>query len=609
MKAAKKDWHELISKPLYKVILEENVWVPMRDGVRLCVDIYRPQGEGKFPGLVSFSWYGKDSQRLPTSPVYRISDAPRGNGGHECGEQGYFVPRGYVQVIPDVRGVGKSEGEYTIDWANDGYDLIEWMARQPWCNGNVGMAGMSAFGWAQYFVAATKPPHLKAIFPFEALTDRYRHHHYHGGVFNHYFQLRMPNLIPHRKRPDPASFREFSDEERAKRIKTLQENPDIQCTPFLYLLTISPQLNPVVFDMLMHPHDGPFYERISAYSRLKNIGIPTYLGARWNGWVIHLPGAFDAYENISTPAEEKKLLLIPCHEYYGMHRPFNEVQDVCLRWYDHWLKGVDTGMMDEPPITIFVQGINQWRYETEWPLAETKWTRFFLREGGKLSTEPPHHTAQPQVFKNDPWADASKGHVPKAIFETDPLKQNVEVTGPLALYWYASIESKGLPARTWRSEAAEVLGPSALDTDWYLKLFDVDVDGSVRCLAEGWLKASHHELDENKSKPYSPHHPHTRSLPIAPGEVVQYASDLRMTSNVFLAGHRIRVEISAQDQIQEIWYHLPHMDVVDHTIYCDESRPSYLLLPVIPKGYHGAGEPAYPPGGPFDLPKYDRSKK
>jgi uncharacterized protein len=609
MKTAKRDWHELISRPLHTVILEEDVWVPMRDGVRLCVDIYRPQGEGKFPGLVSFSWYGKDSQRLPTSPEYRISDAPRGNGGHECGEQGYFVPRGYVQVIPDVRGVGKSEGEYTVDWANDGYDLIEWMAQQPWCNGNVGMAGMSAFGWAQYFVAATQPPHLKAIFPFEALTDRYRHHHYHGGVFNHYFQLRMPNLIPHRKRPNPASLREFTDEELARRIKTLQENPDIQFTPFLYLLTISPQLNPVVFDMLMHPHDGPFYEQISAYPRLKNIEIPTYLGARWNGWVIHLPGAFDAYENISTSAEKKKLLLIPCHEYYGMHRPFHEVQDVCLRWYDHWLKGVDTGMMDEPSILIFVQGINQWRYETEWPLPVTEWTRFFLKEGGKLSTEPPRSTAQPYVFVNDPWADATKGHVPKAIFETDPLTQSMEVTGPLALYWYASIESKGLPARTWRSENVEVLRPSATDTDWYLKLFDVDVDGSVRCLTEGWLKASHYEQDENRSKPYAPYHPHTRSLPIAPGEVILYASDLRMTSNVFLAGHRIRLEISGQDRIQEIWYHLPHMDVVEHTIYCDEPRPSYLLLPIIPKGYHGAGEPAYPPAGPFDLPKYERSKK
>jgi uncharacterized protein len=604
-----KDWQELISKPEYEVILEEDVWVTMRDGVRLSVDVYRPRAEGKFPGLVSFSWYGKESQKLPTNSTYRISDAPRGNGGHECGEQGYFVPRGYVEVIPDVRGVGKSEGEYTIDWANDGYDLIEWMAQQPWCNGNVGMAGMSAFGWAQYFVAATQPPHLKAIFPFEALTDRYRHHHYHGGIFNHYFQLRMPGLIPHRKRPNPSSLREFSEEELARKIKALQNNPDIQCTPFLYLITLSPQLNPVVFDMLMHPYDGPYYERVSAYPRLKTIETPSYLGARWNGWPIHLPGAFDAYENIGAPAADKKLLLIPCNEYYGMHRPFNEIQDVCLRWYDHWLKGIDTGIMDEPPILIFVQGINQWRYETEWPLPVTEWTKFYLQGGGGLSTVPPAKGAEPLAFVSDPWADAVKGRVPKAVYETAPLTRGVEVTGPLALYWYASIESLGLPARTWRSDRVELLKPPTTDTDWYVKLFDVDTDGSSRCLGEGWLKASHHELDESKSKPYAPYHPHTRNLPIDPNDVILYASDIKMTSNVFLTGHRIRVEISAQDQIQEIWYHLPHMDRVKHTIYSDESRPSYLLLPLIPKGYSGAGEPAYPPAGPFDLPQYGRSKR
>lgn len=606
-----KDWHELISQPRYDVLLEEDVWVNMRDGVRLCIDIYRPRAEGRFPALISFSWYGKDSQKLPTSPEYRISDMPRGNGGHECGEQGYFVPRGYVQVIPDVRGVGQSEGEYTIDWAKDGYDLIEWITKQPWSNGNVGMAGMSAFGWAQYFVAAEQPPGLKAIFPFEALTDRYRHHHYHGGIFNHHFQLRMPSLIPQCRRPPPASFKEFPKEELEKKIKELQSNLDIQCTPFLYLITQAPELNPVTFDMLMHPYDGPFYQRISAYPRLKDIVMPAYLGGRWNGWAIHLPGTFDAYQNVGTPRENRKLLLIPAAHYYGMHRPFHEVQDVSIRWYDHWLKGVDTGIMNEPPILIFVQGINQWRYETEWPLPVTVWTKFFLQGAGGLSTSLPDKGAEPQTFVSDPWADVTKGAVPipKAVYETERLSQSVEVTGPLALYWYAAIESQGVKARTWRSDHVEALEPATNDTDWYLKVYDVDTDGSFRCVAEGWLKASHHEVDESKSLPYAPYHPHTRSLPIEPGEVILYASDLKMTSNVFLAGHRIRLEISAQDQMQAIWYHLPHMDTVKHTIYSEESRPSYLLLPVIPKGYQGAGEAAYPPAGPFDLPQYDRSKR
>ena len=602
----KKNWHELISQPRYDVQLEEDVWVTMRDGVRLCVDIYRPRAQGKFPALASFSWYGKGSQKLPTCPVYGM-DTSRGNGGHECGEQGYYVSRGYVQVIPDVRGIGKSEGKFAHhDWAKDGCDLIGWITEQPWSNGNVGMAGMSSFAISQYFIAAEQPPGLKAIFPFEGFTDRYRHSYYHGGILGHHFAIRMRNNIPRRGTPVPASFNEFSKEEIDKKIWELKNNLDIQCNGWLHLLLETPEVNPQVFDLLMHPYDGPYYERMSPYPRLKKIMVPTYLGARWNGWAIHLPGAFDAYQSVGTSKDKKKLLLIPAAQYYGMHRPFHEVQDVCIRWYDHWLKGLETGIMDEPPILMFVQGINTWRYENEWPLAETKWTKFYLRGDRGLSPEPPRAKEEPQQFVSDPWADPTRGRPPRAVYQTELLMENLEVTGPIALYWYASIESQGIEARTWRSDHVETLCPTTNDTDWYLKLYDVDTDGSTRCVAEGWLKASHYELDETKSLFYAPYHPHTKGLPIEPGEIILYSSDMRMASNVFLAGHRIRLEISGQDIIQSIWYHLPHMAQVKHTIYSDESKPSYLLLPVIPKGYKGAGEPTFLPSGPFDYPVFTR---
>jgi len=616
MKIGKKDWHELISQPEYEIMLEEDVWVTMRDGVRLCVDIYRPKAKIKFPALVSFSRYGKDSQKLPTNPVYQPSDYIRGTGGHECGEQSYFVTRGYVQVIPDIRGVGKSEGEFTMDWGRDGYDLIEWIAEQPWCNGNVGMVGMSNFATAQYLIAAQQPPQLKAIFPFESQTDWYRHHYYHGGIFNYYFQLHIGNLALVRSKPQPKSLKEFGEEELQRKIKELQTNPNIRCTPYLYLITLDPEKNPVVFDLMLHPYDGPYFQLFSAYNKFKKIKIPTYLGSRWNAWALHLPGAFDAYEGIATPRENKKLLVVPSDNYGGMDRPFHEIQDVIVRWYDHWLKGLDTGIMDEPPILIFIEGINKWRYENEWPLEMTKWTKFYLREGGMLSTTPPGVREELQYFTSDPWANSTQGFsradviaradpVPKAVYETQPLTENMEIAGPIALYWYASIESEGVLAKTWKSDAG-VLEPPNNDTDWYLKLIDVDVDGAKRCVAEGWLKASHYELDESKSKPYAPYHPHSRSLLIEPGQVILYASDLRMTSNVFLMGHKIRLEIAAQDQVQALWYHLPHMARVTHTIYSTADQPSYILLPIIPKGYKGAGELAYPPAGPFRIPKYIR---
>ena len=609
-----KDWHQMVSQPNYDIELAENVWVRMRDGIRLCVDIYHPKAPGKFPALISFSRYGKDSQKLPTNPAYQPSDYIRGTGGHEGGEQCYFVPRGYIQVIPDIRGIGMSEGETTLDWVRDGYDLIEWVAEQDWCNGNVGLIGMSGFAVSQYLIASQRPPHLKAIFPFEGATDYYRHFYYHGGIFCYYLPLHLGNLIPAQSRK-PISLKEFDNEEVQKRIKELQNDPDIKCTPYLYLITISPHMNPTLFDLMLHAYDGPYYQKMSPYNRFNEIKIPSYLGSRWNAWVIHQPGAFDAYENLATSKKNRKLLLIPSDNYGGMDRPFHEIQDICLRWYDHWLKGIDTGIMDEPPILIFIQGINRWRYENEWPLAITEWTKFYLREGGELSTTPPDSKEDPQFFISDPWANPTQGFnradvfakadaVPKAVYETEPLAENLEVTGPIALYWYAAIESSGIEVRTWKASEIEVLKPLTNDTNWYLKVKDIDVDGSERCVAEGWLKASHHEIDETKSKLYTPYHPHNRSLPVEPGQIILYASDLRMTSNVFLIGHKIRLEIAGLDQVQAMWYHLPHMARVKHTIFSSKERPSYLLLPVVPRGYGGAGEPLFPPAGPFRMPKY-----
>ena len=614
-----KDWHQQLSQPKYDIELEEDVWVTMRDGVRLSVDIYRPKAQGKFPALVSFSWFfGKDHQKMPTNPIWQRTDYIRGTGGHACGEQWYFVPRGYVQVIPDTRGVGKSEGSPGVG-AQDGYDLIEWIAKQPWCDGNIGMIGMSGFGGSQVDIAAEQPPHLKAIFPFEGSgRDQYRDGAHRGGVLQHGFRaFSAISQLPRRVRhvPQPASFKEYSDEELRVKIRELQNDPDIQCTPNLYILTLCPEMAPGLFDQMLHPYDGPFYQRSSANSKVKNIKIPCYWGARWDG-PEHIPATFYSYENVATPRDNKKLLLV--HTGGIMDRPHHEVQDVCLRWYDHWLKGIDTGIMDEPPILLFISGINKWRYENEWPPSVTKWTKFYLRSNSRLSTDPPSKEEESQTFTNNPWARPSEGFreadwtvkadpIPKAIYETEPLSEDMEVTGPIALYWYASIESKAIRVRSWNGSPIDgltVQEPITNDTNWYLKIKDIDMDGNERLIQKDLLKASHYELDKSKSKPYAPYHPHNRSLPIKPGEVILYANDLRVASNVFLAGHRIRLEISGQDYVNAAGYHLPHMAEVKHTIHSTGDRLSYLLLPVIPKGYSGDGEPTYLPAGPFRMQKH-----
>ena len=280
----KRDWHKLISQSEYEITLEEDVWVTMRDGIRLAVDIYRPKADGKFPALLAFGEYGKEQQKLPNNPVYQPADFIRGNGGGQC--QWYYVPRGYVQVIPDMRGMGKSEG--SMGQSYDGYDLVEWIAKQPWCNGNVGMLGLCGYGLGQYDVASQQPSHLKAIFPFDAPTDMYRYGLYHGGLFNYIIRVRW-SPMPLRSAGGPehmnpaASFKEFSNDEIQIRIREVQKNPDVMCNNHLYVATVCPERFPGLLDGLLHPYDGPYYGEPTRYTKLNSIKIPVYSGARWNG--------------------------------------------------------------------------------------------------------------------------------------------------------------------------------------------------------------------------------------------------------------------------------------------------------------------------------------
>jgi len=555
-----RDWHELVSQPQYKVKLEEGIPIIARDGVELFADIYHPDAEGKFPALLSLSPYGKDIQKLPVPE--RPSDFFRGTGGIESGIPEYFVSRGYVHVRADHGGIGRSGRGYCHfgqKQQEDGYNIVEWIAKQPWCNGNVGMLGHSWFAVNQYLVAAQNPPHLKAIFPHSGYTDEYRHFAYHGGIFDWGFYHHLWRLIVTRT-TEPMSKTEFSSVQLERMLEDLRNNEDIKGVPYLYMLTIAPEKNPLMLDLLLHPYDGPFYWERSAYTKFDKIKIPCYFLASWQEWAAHLPGAFSAYLGVNAP---KKLLITT-----GLaSRPWHEEYDIVLRWYDHWLKGIDTGIMDEPPIRIFVQGINQWRYENEWPLARTKWTKFYLRRGGRLADMPPWTNESPDrdSFVNKPWLRDGE-EIPCIKYTTDPLTEDVEITGPIALNFYASLSTE--------------------DANWFVYIKDIDVDGSERVVSKGWLKASHREIDDAKSKPYQPFHRHTKSIPVEPEKIYEYAIDIRETSNVFRAGHRLQLVIRGQDSPwddQFMIFHLCNMRETQHTIYHTAECPSYLLLPIIPK--------------------------
>lgn len=557
------DWHENLSKAQYEMgAWEKQVPVTARDGTQLYVDVCRPKAAGKFPALLSMSPYGREIQHL-APPAGRESDYTRGTGGIESGMTDYFVPRGYVHVHGDPRGIGRSGGDYTHfgeQEQQDGADMIEWIAAQPWCDGNVGMLGMSYFAKSQWLVASQQPPHLKAIFIHDGYTDTYRHMAYHGGIFNYGFYHHIWRLFP-TSTTQPMSKKLFSPEEYERKLEELRQDKDIRTYPYLYKLTINPEYNPLLLDLLLHPFDGPFYQERSAYPDFDKIKIPVFLVSRWSAWAIHLPGAIQAFNALKVP---RKMVITETPWEGGFGRPWYENHDLVLRWYDHWLKGIDNGVMDEPPVKIFVKGINTWRSEQEWPLARVQYVKYYLHEGGALSTLPQMPHERHSRFRNETWQAPGKTS-PCLTYTTEPVATDTEISGPIAFHFWASL-----------SEA---------DANWFVQVRDVAPDGTASIVSKGWLKASHRELDEQLSTAERPYHKHLRRLETKPNEIYAYAIDIKDTSYVFTEGHRIQLLIKGQDSPWEdfaIWYHVTNATETEHTIYSDARYSSHLLMPVVP---------------------------
>ena len=342
--------------PEHNIVRDVDVMVPMRDGVQICVDIYRPKAAGKFPALLAFAIYNKDLQGpdlaegLPPQPAW----SPLWTGPMEAGDTRFFVSRGYVHVVGSPRGVGKSQTGGSRQW--DCYDLIEWIAAQDWCDGNVGMVGISGFGAEQLAVAKQAPPHLKAIFPldsrgaygeFGGFRDEYP-----GGVIHLFRYLVGHFSAMHQNKGSPASL----PPERERMWREAMNNPDYKMYPHVFnLIAQKGQHMPPFFNVLIDPFDSEAAVEKSE-AEFEKIKVPTYTGSGWYGYSYktHLNGCQHWYRNIKAP---KKLLLAgPAH----LERPYHTFHSEVLRWHDHWLKGLDTGVMNEPPVRLWVMGANEW---------------------------------------------------------------------------------------------------------------------------------------------------------------------------------------------------------------------------------------------------------
>lgn len=572
------------------MIAEKDVAVPMRDGVNLSVDIYRPDTTEKLPVLLAFSIYNKDLQgpdvaaALPPQPAWSSLWA----GLLEAGDTRFLVSRGYIHVIGSPRGVGKSDGGGSRQW--DSYDLIEWLAGQPWCDGKVGMVGISGFGAEQFHVARQNPPHLKAIFPLDprgayGQMGSFREE-YPGGVLHLFRYLIMHFAAMHGSRGKPAAL----PPEREAMWAEAMANPDYKMYPHIYnVLTQKGQHMPPYFQLLIDPYDSEAAVA-DAEKSFANITVPTYTGSGWYAYTYktHLNGAQNYYENI--PAPKKMMFAGPAH----LERPFHTLHGEILRWHDYWLKNIDTGIMKEPPVHYWVMGANEWRSGADWPLPETQWTKFYLNGWERLQTaaftpSSADDDLPPDAFVQMPPTQTNV--VQKLRYLSDPLPADVLVAGPAVLNLFAAIDQD--------------------DTNWIIVLKDVGPDVSVRSVREGerelpsdlperevtrgWLKASHRALDPKRSKPWRPWHPLTRAAQqkVVPGEVTEYAIDILATANLFRRGHRICVEITSADMptgvggatnAEYVPNHIVSSRTTLHKVYHDAKRPSHLLLPIIPQG-------------------------
>jgi len=521
-----------LSEPVYDIKVERNILVTASDGVQIAADIYRPDSEGKFPALLAMSEYTKELQGGDTASLC-----------NEAGDIEYFVSRGYAHVIADSRGTGHSRGDVLLFGereVQDGVELVEWLAKQPWCNGNVGMIGMSYFACVQLLVAKKNPPHLKCIFAYDPIYDLYRDCTYHGGKMS-LFGILFPYFV--------AS---------AQLIYLRGEKGAWKRVGWRSFLSMAWD-----FATQKHKFDDDWTRERSGCWAEGELDIPVYVGSGWEYAVgLHLRGVFDAYWHARGP---RRMLVGPP---YVPFRPYSSWRLESLRWYDRWLKGIDTGIDRDRPVNIWVMGANEWRSENEWPIERTRYVDLFLgpdgnrRKVGILSKESPGPDESKLSYLSWPLSSGNIG-IPQLVYRSPVLRSEVEITGHIVLKLYASCTAK--------------------DTSFLVRLCDEREDGSFRVISRGWLKASHREIDEERSLPYRPFHPHQREEPLEPGQVYEFAIEVWPTSNLFLAGHRIRLELCCAESIYHDfpYTHLPSPHIGRVTIHSSARYPSSITLPLL----------------------------
>jgi uncharacterized protein len=552
-----------------------DIAIPMRDGVILRADVWLPSSSGRFPTLVYRTPYGKQF----ASKEWTTFD----KAAAHC----------YVVIIQDVRGRYASDGEFVPyqHEGKDGYDTIEWAAHQPWSDGNVGTFGLSYPGAVQWLAAVETPPHLKAMVPAMTYSTP-RNFFYSGGVFDgSWLEWTWLNIAPDaRKRkhlPGPTTYKDAretwkSEHERIEGFLPLRDLPDLkEASPFYYL-------------WLAHPPADPWWDWAELRNKYDRVHCAVLNFSGWHDEAYGPDGATTNFNGLLASrkgeADPRTRTIIGPWTHggqderksgerdFGPYAPL-DYDDLILRWMDHYLRGADNGIDREAPVRIFVMGANTWRDEQAWPVPRAKTQPLYLAadsanaHAGSLLSQPARSKTPSSILKSDPSHPVSDpynaygahdyrafaGREDVLTFDSEPLPADTEVTGPIKLELFVSAD---VP-----------------DFDVWGRLLDVAPDGTAFNLMSPGLDVLRASSRNESLQPEL----------LIPDKIYKLDLDRLLTSNTFLKGHKIRVQISGafyphfsrnlQTGKSEI---ISSQSQVGHlTIHHDADHPSRILLPVV----------------------------
>jgi putative CocE/NonD family hydrolase len=559
-----------VSQPQdWQLIVEKDAKIPMRDGAVLYADVLRPDcGSERVPAIMNIGPYQKDRLWIPPDDLEEKANPYL---AWETANPMWWCPRGYALVRVDSRGSGKSPGKSdpsSYAEAVDFHDAIEWVARMPWCSGSIGTLGVSYHANCQWRVASLQPPSLKAIIPWEGRADLYRDQTFHGGIFamgflHTWIATNMAHHLMGRARTyNPNAFN-----------------------------------NNMLWEWACNSLDSEFWRMRSA--RWEKVTVPLYSVGNWTGMGLHLRGNVEGFVNAAS--KHKKLRIHSGTHFHPFHSEEGRLDQ--LRFMDYWLKGIDTGIMDEPPVKLMIRTGGdkttksyRYRFENEWPIARTQWTRLYLEatsEGqnaaqteGNLLPQQPRRAAACTYAASPPShagvSSSAPSHAAGSVdrtgisFLSAPLTEDTEITGPGVLVLWVSTSSEDMDLfATIRN-----IGPDGKD------VWEAGQQGwDEMPVAKGWLRVSHRRLDPERSLPYRPYHTHTDRQWLSTGDIVECHVELWPMCMVFKKGHRIRLDVQPRDGVGASAYRHYHADYnigAMNTIHTGGDRQSYLMLPVIP---------------------------